>query len=291
MMNINAVIIGSGILAMLITIYFLSEGIIRRQKAKTMADLADQAEQPNETQLTGLQKTIHPLEGAGKKIASPKMLRKMEGDLYWANFMGKWQGWTPVQVITLQLFAAIIGAVVGVVIFHKLLFVVALVVMGWVLPQSNINGIAQRTRRQFTSQLIEYLQLVAATMAANVSMETAFIRTSESESLPGKWVRNVIKMAQGRSIPDQIMDEAEKSRLPELISLAEQIGQMKKGASQQQLLDDLTKQLVDDYLATTELRVASVGTSTLIPIILLYFIPFIVVILVVLAYPTIQMFG
>lgn len=290
-MNIDIIILGSGIIAMMITFYFLSEGVVRRQKAKSMAQLADQAEKPNEGTLTGMQKTIHPFEGAGQRIASPKMLGKLESDLYWANFMGKWTGWTPVQVITLQLVGTMIGAVIGIVIFHKLLFVLALMAFGWILPQSNVNGIAQRTRRQFTSQLIEYLQLVSATMASNVSMETAFVRTSVADSLPGKWVRGVIQMAQGRSIPDQIMDEAERSRLPELISLAEQIGQMKKGASQQQLLDDLTRQLVDDYVATTEIRVSAVGTSTLIPIVLLYFIPFVVVILMVLAYPTLQMFG
>jgi len=40
-----------------------------------------------------------------------------------------------------------------------------------------------------------------------------------AEFLPGKWVHNVTQITQGRSISDQIMEEAKKRGLPELINL------------------------------------------------------------------------
>ena len=104
-------------------------------------------------------------------------------------------------------------------------------------------------------------------------------------------MRRVIQKAQGRSITDQIELEAEKSQLPELISLSDQIRQMGKGASQLQLLDDLTEQMTDEYTNRTDMRVQAVGTSTIVPIILLFFIPFVITIIVALAYPMMSAMG
>ena len=290
-MMLTAGIYFCGILGTMLLLFIFLEGITKQRKINSMSEMVDNAEKPETNEVDGIRKTIQPLEKTAQKIASPKMIRKMEADLYWAQFMGQWLDWTPIQVISLQIFFALIGGVVGFVVFHKILFVAALIAAGWIMPQTKVNSLANRTRRQFSAQIIEYNQLVCAGMAGNVSMETSFMRTSKADSLPAIWMRRVIQKAQGRSITDQIELEAEKSQLPELISLSDQIRQMGKGASQLQLLDDLTEQMTDEYTNRTDMRVQAVGTSTIVPIILLFFLPFVITIIVALAYPMITSMG
>jgi hypothetical protein len=101
-------------------------------------------------------------------------------------------------------------------------------------------------------------------------------------------MRNVLQMAQGRNLIEQINREATESQLPELISTGMQLSYLNKGAAQQRLLDDLAERISSNYAAQVNIRAEKIGAELVIPMVLFYFLPFMVAILVVIAYPIVQ---
>ena len=259
-------------------------------KNKSISEALNDVEQaPEEAGVSGIRKTLHPLEAPTQKYAPPKLLKKIKYELYWGQMDGKYVGWTALQFLTLQLFLAICGAIVGSVVFGNAIFAVVIAFMGWQYPMAGVSGSAKKIRSQFQGQLPEYIQMVSAQMAAGISFEESVRRTTRSESLPAIWMRNVLRMAQGRNLIGQIQREAFDSQLPELITMGIQLGYLNKGAQQQKLLDDLEEQISAAYISQVNIKAEKIGGDLVLPMILFYFIPFLIIVLVVIAYPMVSM--
>ena len=241
--------------------------------------------------LTGWRRSLSVLDKPVAKWSPAGFVRKARAALYWAQMAGKWMDWNEVQFISLRLAAAIGGAIVGTVVFGEpvLTFVVALI--GFQYPAMAMGGIARRTRRQFTAQLPEYVQLVSAQMSANVSMEEALRRTSQAQSLAGKWMRKVLQMAQGRDLVEQMQREAQESQLPELIGMAVQLEFIRRGTAQQELMGQLATSIAADYIGNAEQRAEKIGSELVIPMVIFYFLPFMVTLLIVIGWPIVQNLG
>jgi Flp pilus assembly protein TadB len=216
------------------------------------------------------------------------LLRKAKGDLYFAQLAGRMQGWDPVQVTSLRIAAAVGALTLGVFLYGSLLPSALAALLGWQAPAMLLGGVARRTRRRFQAQLPEFIQLVAAQMAAGVSLEEALRRTARAESLPGLWMRHVLQMSQGRVILYQLQREAQESCLPDLIGLAVQLDFVRQGTAQQALMDQMAARIADDYARGAEQRAERVGAELVIPMVLFYFLPFITVILVLIGWPILQ---
>jgi Flp pilus assembly protein TadB len=259
------------------------------KKKKSIASALNDVEQTqDEVKMTGIRKTLKPFEGATEKYASPKLLRKTRYDLYWGQMGGKYEGWTAVSFLTLRIFIAVCAAVAATLLIRNPIYVAVAAFVGWQYPMIGLGGVARKTRRQFQGQLPEYIQLIAAQMAAGVSFDESVRRTSRAESLPALWMRKVLQMAQGRSLVDQINREAIESQLPELISTGMQLSYLNRGAAQQKLLDDLAAQISSNYTAQVNIRAEKIGAELVIPMVLFYFLPFMVSILAVIAFPILQ---
>jgi Flp pilus assembly protein TadB len=154
-----------------------------------------------------------------------------------------------------------------------------------------MGGVARRYRRQFISQLPEFVQLVSAQMSANVSMEEALRRTSQAQSLVGKWMRWVLQMAQGRDLIEQMQREAQESHLPELIGMSVQLEFIRRGTAQQELMGQLATSIAADYIGSAEQRAEKVGSELVIPMVVFYFLPFLVTLLAVIGWPIVQNLG
>ncbi len=102
------------------------------------------------------------------------------------------------------------------------------------------------------SQLPEFIQLVAAQMAANVSMDQAIRRVSKAPSLVGQWMRNVIQQSQGRDLIEQIQREAQESLMPELIGMGVQLAFIRRGTAQQELMGQLAMSIAAEYIGQAE---------------------------------------
>jgi Flp pilus assembly protein TadB len=230
---------------------------------------------------------MSPLYSPVEKYAPPSFLRGIHANLYWAQMSGKWLDWNPVQFAALQVTAATAAVVVGMGLYGDLGLTVIAALLAWNLPGILVGGAARRARRTFLSQLPEFIQLVAAQMAANVSMEQAIRRVSKAPGLVGKWMRGVIQQAQGRDLVEQIQREGQESLMPELIGMGVQLGFIRRGTAQQELMGQLATSIAAEYIGQAEQRAEKLGSELVIPMVLFYFIPFLITILVVIGYPVI----
>ena len=241
--------------------------------------------------LTGWRRSLSVLDKPVSRWTPAGFIRKVRADLYWAQVGDKWMDWNEVQFMSLRVAAAIAGSVVGTVVFGEPLLALAIALLGFQYPAMVMGGNARRSRRQFTAQLPEYVQLVSAQMSANVSMEEALRRTSQAQSLAGKWMRRVLQMAQGRDLVEQMQREAQESQLPELIGMAVQLEFIRRGTAQQELMGQLATSIAADYIGNAEQRAEKIGSELVIPMVIFYFLPFMVTLLIVIGWPIMQNLG
>lgn len=241
---------------------------------------------------TRLQRALSPLGVPVQKYAPPVFLRIATADLYWAQMSGKWLGWNAVQFVALRLVAGLGGLVLGLLATQELLAAAILAFAAWSYPAMSANGTARKTRRVFISQLPEFIQLVSAQMSAGVSMEEAISRVSKSPGMVAGWMREVIRQAQGRDLVEQLQREAQETLMPELIGMSIQLAFIKRGTAQQELMGQLAMSIAADYIGGAERRAEKLGSEMIVPMILFYFVPFLVMLLTVLLYPVLtNLFG
>jgi Flp pilus assembly protein TadB len=205
---------------------------------------------------------------------------------------GKWQDWNAVQFTALQLATAMGGFLLGMFATKDVMMSLVAGYIGWTYPGMSINGVARRTRRLFVSQLPEFVQLVSAQMAAGVSMEEAIQRTSKSPGLVGQWMQKVLRQAQGRNLIEQMQREAQESLLPELIGMSVQIAFIRRGTAQQELMSQMAMSIAAAYIGEAEQRAEKLGSEMVVPMVIFYFVPFLVTLLMVMAYPVMtNLFG
>ena len=241
--------------------------------------------------LTGWRRSLSVLDKPVSKWTPAGFIRKVRADLYWAQVADKWADWNEVQFVSLRVASGLAGFVIGTVVFGEPILALVVGLIGFQYPAMAMGGIARRTRRQFTAQLPEYVQLVSAQMSANVSMEEALRRTSQAQSLAGKWMRRVLQMAQGRDLVEQMQREAQESQLPELIGMAVQLEFIRRGTAQQELMGQLATSIAADYIGNAEQRAEKIGSELVIPMVIFYFLPFMVTLLIVIGWPIMQNLG
>ena len=277
-----------GILITLLVIVVSVEFMPSVSRSRAARTLGDMHAASSEKALPGWRRVLSPLDTPVAERMPSRLLRKAQADLYWAQMGNKWQAWDTAQYTVLRLALAVSGVIVGLVVFGELLLALGVGFLGWQFPAMNAGGTARRTRRRFQAQLPEYIQLVAAQMAAGVSLDEALKRTSSAEGLVPQWVRQVIQMAQGRSVLPQMQAEAQRSLLPELISMAVQLEFIRRGAAQQELLGQLANRIAADYIASAEQRAEKIGAELVIPMVLFYFLPFTVAMLAIIGWPIVE---
>ena len=272
--------IATAVLLVLIWVEFVPR--LRKGEA---AQFLIESEKPAEKQLPGWRGWLSRLDKLTSRWAPGSFLRHARSDLYFAQLVGKWVDWDAVQFTSLRVALALGAFILGLVVYDNLLPSALAALVGWQVPATLLGGVARRTRRRFQSQLPEYIQLVAAQMAAGVSLEEALRRTAETGSLVGKWMKHVLQMSQGREVFAQLQIEAQASNLSDLIGLSVQLEFVNKGTAQQELMAQMANRIAAEYSAGAEQRAERVGAELVIPMVLFYFLPFIAVILTLIGWP------
>ncbi len=142
-----------------------------------------ESDQPAAPELPGWRKWLSKLDRSTARWAPGSILRRAKADLYFAQLAGKWEGWDEVQFTSLRIALALGAFVFGLLVYDNLIPSVLAALLGWQVPVVLLGGVARRVRRRFQSQLPEFIQLVAAQMAAGVSLEEALRRTAQTDSL------------------------------------------------------------------------------------------------------------
>ena len=241
--------------------------------------------------LTGWRRSLSPLDKPVSRWTPAGFLRKTRADLYWAHIGDRWNDWNEVQFTSLRVALGVAGFGLGMVATAEPVFALVGGLVGCQYPAMSMGGVARRYRRQFIAQLPEFVQLVSAQMSANVSMEEALRRTAQAQSLVGKWMRWVLQMAQGRDLIEQMQREAQESHLPELIGMSVQLEFIRRGTAQQELMGQLATSIAADYIGSAEQRAEKVGSELVIPMVVFYFLPFLVTLLAVIGWPIVQNLG
>jgi Flp pilus assembly protein TadB len=278
-----------GFLVTAFIVYLLVEVVFNQAPKGALSEARTVA---GNAQASRLQQALNPLNVPVQKYTPPSFLRSTRGDLYWAQISGKWVGWNAVQFIALRLVFALGGFLLAMFTTGELIVALVLGYGGWAYPAMSANGAARKARRLFVSQLPEFIQLIAAQMAAGISMEEAISRVSKSPGMVAGWMREVIRQAQGRNLIEQIQREAQQSLLPELIGMSIQLAFIERGTARQELMSQLAMSIAADYIGGAERRAEKLGSEMIVPMVLFYFVPFLVVLLTVLLYPVLtNIFG
>jgi len=277
-----------GIFTSLLSLVLMVEVIPVISKSKTAKYLNDATGLPNEVRLPGWRKLLIPLEKPVSAYSPSGLFRKTVSNLYWAQFDGKWLGWSAIQLLSMRIAAFFLGFLVGGLFFETLVLAFISGLVAYQLPVTTLNNSSRKTRRHFQRELPEFIQLFAAQMAAGVSMEEALRRSSQSEGLVARWMQQMLNKAQGRSILMQLKKEASASCLPDLISMATQLGFIRRGTAQQALLTQLADRIAADYVAQADQRAEKISGELVIPMVLFYFLPFLVSLIAIIGYPVVE---
>ncbi|HWQ84644.1 MAG TPA: type II secretion system F family protein, partial [Anaerolineales bacterium] len=159
------------------------------------------------------------------------------------------------------------------------------------------NAKASHARRRITQELPEFLQLMAAESASGAGLETVLMRAAQGEGFLPTWLRRVLAIAHGRSLllaretgAGILMEEAQRSGHPDLISFAIQMGFARQGTQVQETLTRLATQFSDAYIGQAEIRTERLANLLGVLVAVFYFFPFLIVILFVVGTPLMQAF-
>jgi len=249
-----------------------------------------ESDQPAGKELPGWRGWLSKLDQPLSRWMPGALLRRTKSDLYFAQLGGKWQGWDEIQLTTLRVVLACAALILGLLVYDNLPLSALAGLMGWLVPAILMGGVARRVRRRFQAQLPEFIQLVAAQMAAGVSLEEGLRRTAQTGSLVAQWMQHVLQMSQGRVVFTQLQQEAQASYLPDLIGLSVQLEFVRLGTAQQELMAQMAGRIAADYAAGAEQRAERVGAELVIPMVLFYFLPFISMILILIGWPILHTF-
>jgi Flp pilus assembly protein TadB len=253
--------------------------------AGSAANFLKESDQQAPQKLPGWRGLLSNMDKPTARYTPDWLIRKTKADLYFANLAGKWLSWDAVQFTSLRMVASMGALIFSLLIYNSHLPSLLAALLGWQVPAIMLSSVARRTRRRFQAQLPEFIQLISAQMAAGVSLEEALRRTAQSESLVGRWMAYVLQMSQGRVILNQLQKEAQASYLPDLIGLAVQLEFVRQGTAQQELMGQMSGRIADEYVAGAEQRAERVGAELVIPMVLFYFLPFVIIILVLIGWP------
>lgn len=260
---------------------------LRGKAARAINESFKQAEErPN-----GVRGAAAALEKPISKWTPGWLLQRMRRDLYWAQLAGAWRDWTPAQVLSLRILAAGAGGILGLIVFGDFLLGGLTAFLGWEAPGILVSRAGRGHKRRFQAEFPEYVQLLAAQAAGGISLEEAMLRTSTSGGIVAAWVGRVVRASQGRSLYRQLEREARQAQLPELLSFAMQLEYVSRGLSQQDLLGKLATSVANEYLSQAETRAERVGAELVIPMVLFYFLPFVVTTLAIVGWPILASMG
>jgi hypothetical protein len=167
---------------------------------------------------------------------------------------------------------------------------------GWLLNRSDLKAKAASIRAQLAQELPEFIQLMAAETASGAGLDMVIGRVSEGPGLAPLWMRNVLAQAQGQSLfaPHRydgrglLHYEAARSGDPRLV---DQLRYALKGLETRALLQSLARRYADDFVSQASIRAKKLGNSLSAIAALFFFVPFLIILLLIVGVPVLSMFS
>ncbi len=221
-------------------------------------------------------------------------VRAVGRQLYWAQLGGRWGGWSVTEVVALHI-AAILGSTLFAVLLAPtdIAMICALALAGpFVLNLFTLRSPARRVHRQVQAELPELVALLAAEVAAATTLDEALARLSRGSGLGAAWIRRALTGAVGEALFTQqghagaLLREAQESGDDNLIALAINLDKIKqRGTGAQELLAQAARSAAARYVSEAHIRAEKVGSEIILPMVAFFFLPYVVVLLLVLGAP------
>lgn len=238
------------------------------------------------------------LQGLGPvaKFTPAGWVRAISRQLYWAQLGGKWGGWSVTEVVALHIAAGLAGAVLGLALAPRdLAMVIAVTLAGpFLLNLFSLRSPARRVQRQVQAELPELVALLAAEVAAGTTLAEALARLSRGSGQGAAWIRRALTGAVGDALFTQqghagaLLREAQASGDDDLIALAINLDKIKqRETGTQELLSQTARSTAARYVSEAHIRAEKVGSEIILPMVAFFFLPYVVVLLLVLAAPLI----
>jgi Flp pilus assembly protein TadB len=239
----------------------------------------------------------------------PSYVEKLKNDLYWVIFEDNSEKKVVVatevsqEAIYDRLGKQILMSwMLGLIAFLALKSPAALIIgglAGWLLNRSDLKARAASIRGQLAQELPEFIQLLAAETASGAGLDMVIARVSEGPGLAPLWMRNVLAQAQGQSLfaahkndaRGLLHYEASRSGDAHLIDLAVQLRYALKGLETRALLQSLASRHADDFVSQASIRAKKLGNSLSAIAALFFFVPFLIILLLVVGVPVLSMFS
>ncbi len=227
-------------------------------------------------------------------------MRSITRALYWAQFGGKWHGWAASEIMSLYAALGVTAFIFGFLFYDGVGWETlgATILVPYAAHRILLISPARNTEKQLRSELAEFVSMLAAEVGADVALPEAISRLSQSPSLVALWFRRVLSRATGRNLftdrdnPEAkgaLYEEAVESKNAGLIGLAINLDNIvKRGVGAQQLMEQTARSVSAEYIGEAQLRAEKVGGDMLIPMMIFFFLPYIIVLILILATPLIR---
>lgn len=214
----------------------------------------------------------------------PAMSLSVERYLYWAQFEGKWVGWTAVEFWGLRLAVMLIGFAIGMLVMGDWMLAGVAAAIGYAWIGSRLSGPAEKAIQEVEQGLPEIAGQIAMLVGTGKPISEALRIVAEGKGLISRWLQWTLarrpaerpllgRMAGGK--PGFLREEAERSRVPALVNLAVQLDIVQEaGVGSRLLLDSLAESVASEYHTRVQARAEALDDK-LVPIIaVFYFIPY-----------------
>lgn len=231
--------------------------------------------------------------GPAVKLTPMGWIRMVEGQLYWAQLAGKWQGWALPEVVALHIALAAIGFLAGsILIGDVVMTVLATLLAPALMNMAYLRGPGRKARRQLGAELPEFVSLLAAEVGADIAMSEAVVRLSRGPGVCAAWFRRVLNMRgvggmfTESGTPGALREEALRSGDSDLIGLATSLDNVKRrGTGARELLAQIAVSTAARYVGDANVRAEKVGNEMLLPMMVFFFLPYAATLILVMASP------
>jgi hypothetical protein len=216
----------------------------------------------------------------------PTLVGQTGKQLYWAQFQGRWMGWTVVEFWGLRIAVALIGLAVGLVVLGDAFLALVVPAIGHFYLGVKLDTPAKKATRQLQRELPEVAQTLALLIATGKSEAEALREASRGKGVIHEWIRRVL----ATRTPDRplfsdvrgsrrgyLREEAERARAPALVNFATQLDFLKTaGIGADVLLGNLADTVAGEFAAQANQRAEALGDKLVPVVMVFYFIPYLV---------------
>jgi hypothetical protein len=237
-------------------------------------------EEEREAEPSPLQAFARPFRGLAALLPADPRLSE---DLRLLQALGRMRGWRPEDLAALRLGLAILGAA-----FLILSPVAGLLLglAGYLLPRQQVSGEAEKARRQLFRETPDAAETLAFLVSLGLPVDEALRRMAEGSSTFARLLRAGVSAAPpGAVLAAHLAEWIRFARVPALSQMFFRLAEIaRRGVGERTLLADLAASAAAAYEAEILARAERLDAALTVPVGLFYFLPYLALILMPMAY-------